>query len=90
MGTLSLGVRGEDGEPLAVLVLDERDRQVVFLRGVDGPVDIGQRLLARRILDLQGGGKVLVLQLNDDQGAAWSSHGKLLLNRAVLAVVRPL
>ena len=80
--SLDLGVQrpavaadGEDGCALRQLVLHDDNGQILLLRDLECGHDVGERLLARRGLDLQDPGEVLLLDVDDDECSAGGGQG---------------
>lgn len=56
-------------------MLHHHDRKAVLGRHVDGSDDVGQGLIAGRVLHLEWAVEVLLLDIDDDKGAAGAAYG---------------
>src|SRR5699024_11816874 len=68
------GAGDERGRAIGHLVLDGRDRYAGLAGDVDRAQDLGERLIRRRVLDLDGSVEVLVLDVDQDEGGAGVGH----------------
>jgi hypothetical protein len=68
----------EDGRIFAGRVLDDGNRNARGGGCIHCPRNHGEGLLVRRVLDFEGAAKVLLLHVNEDEGAVGCAHGCFL------------
>src|SRR5699024_4542683 len=73
----------EDGRTLSPGVLDRQDRGTGGVRGIDRSQDLGQGVGMGRELNLQRTAEVLLLDVDEDEGAAACGHDALLMKAMV-------
>ena len=72
---VSVGPDSEDRRALRKLMLHDDDRHIAARRDVERLDDLGDGLVARRVLDGQQPVEVLLLCVDDDQCSARRTHG---------------
>jgi hypothetical protein len=65
---------GKDRRTFTRGVLDDRDGNAGGGGGVNCPRNDGQGLLVRRVLNFKGAAEVLLLHVDEDEGAAGDAH----------------